>query len=203
MAFKLPNPELNIPTISGDSIQLSLGAGDRIFIVGANGSGKSALIQHFVSSNNAINVRRVPAHRQTSFHSDSIDITLETRLNLQEEFHKEEQREQARWIDRLSEKRQSAILFDLVDQANLEEAGLVALLARLITRKWRKQREPPPKWCRHLTRSMNCSHSDPLQSGLNFAIPDIAFAMKSSRGTAVRTMRLVSRKCRTVNGTPS
>ena len=119
MAFKLPSPELNIPTISGDSIQLSLGAGDRIFIVGANGSGKSALIQHFVSSNNAINVRRVPAHRQTSFHSDSIDITLETRLNLQEEFHKEEQREQARWIDRLSEKRQSAILFDLVDQANL------------------------------------------------------------------------------------
>ena len=119
MAFKLPSPELNIPTIAGDSIQLSLGAGDRIFIVGANGSGKSALIQHFVSSNNAINVRRVPAHRQTSFHSDSIDITLETRLNLQEEFHKEEQREQARWIDRLSEKRQSAILFDLVDQANL------------------------------------------------------------------------------------
>ena len=32
----------NIPKMSGDPINLSLEKGDRLFIVGANGSGKSA-----------------------------------------------------------------------------------------------------------------------------------------------------------------
>ena len=42
---------LHIPQISGHQLPISLEASDRLFIVGANGSGKSALIQHLVSSN--------------------------------------------------------------------------------------------------------------------------------------------------------
>ena len=45
----LSNMNWDIPRISGDPLPISLQSGDRFFIVGSNGSGKSALIQHFVS----------------------------------------------------------------------------------------------------------------------------------------------------------
>ena len=61
--------DLFIPKLSGDSLPISIEAGDQLFVVGANGSGKSALIQHFVTSQGADNFRRISAHRQTWFPS--------------------------------------------------------------------------------------------------------------------------------------
>ena len=40
----------DVPTISGGTLNLSLEKGGRLFVVGANGYGKSALIQKFVRS---------------------------------------------------------------------------------------------------------------------------------------------------------
>ena len=39
----------SIPLISGGPIELRLESGKHIFVVGANGSGKSALLQHCAS----------------------------------------------------------------------------------------------------------------------------------------------------------
>ena len=69
----------NIPSISGQKFPISLKGSDRLFIVGANGSGKSALIQHLVSSNQGQKIRRISAHRQTWFQSGSIDLTPQRR----------------------------------------------------------------------------------------------------------------------------
>ena len=53
----------NIPTTSGKQpLQITLEAGDRLFMVGANGSGKSALIQHLVSSLRNKKFKRLSAH---------------------------------------------------------------------------------------------------------------------------------------------
>ena len=54
----------NIPQSSGPDLSMSLGVGDQLFMVGANGSGKSALIQQLVSSNPNMTIRRISAHRQ-------------------------------------------------------------------------------------------------------------------------------------------
>ena len=60
----LPSMNWDIPRISGEPLSISLQSSDRFFIVGSNGSGKSALIQHFVSGHQGRNIRRISAHRR-------------------------------------------------------------------------------------------------------------------------------------------
>ena len=42
--------ELTIPETSGDQLTISVGVGQQIYVVGANGTGKSALFQFWVTS---------------------------------------------------------------------------------------------------------------------------------------------------------
>ena len=118
--------EINIPRFTGDPLQLTLSTGDRLFIVGANGSGKSALIQRLVSSNRNEKIRRISAHRQTWFQSESLDFTPQARREFDLEITRQEVQDQARWRDQYAQQRQSAVLFDLVAKENER--------ARLITR---------------------------------------------------------------------
>ena len=115
-----------IPRISDQPLPISLEENDRLFIVGANGSGKSALIQHLVSSNRSKQIRRISAHRQTWFQSGSIDLTAHSRKQFDESNTQQEVQNQARWRDDYAQTRQSAVLFDLVAKENTR--------ARLITR---------------------------------------------------------------------
>ncbi len=107
-----------IPQISGQSLQVSLENNNRLFIVGANGSGKSALIQHLVSSNQDEKVRRISAHRQTWFQSGNLDLTPLSRKQFDGENTNIERQDQARWRDDYAQQKQSAILFDLVAKEN-------------------------------------------------------------------------------------
>ena len=115
-----------IPRISGEPLRTVLKAGDRLFIVGANGSGKSALIQQLVSSNQGEKINRISAHRQTWFQSGSIDLTPQRRKQFDQNSTHQEVQYQSRWRDDYAQQRQSAVLFDLVAKENTR--------ARLITR---------------------------------------------------------------------
>ena len=117
---------LHIPQISGHQLPISLEASDRLFIVGANGSGKSALIQHFVSSNRGKPIKRISAHRQTWLKSGSIDLTPQSRKDFDHQNPNLEVQDQARWRDDYAEWRQSVVLFDLVAKENTR--------SRLVTR---------------------------------------------------------------------
>ena len=108
----------NIPRISGQLLQISLEVNDRLFIVGANGSGKSALIQQFISSSQGEKTRRISAHRQTWFQSGSIDLTPQSRRAFDQNNTQQEMQDQSRWLDHYAQKRQSAVLFDLVAKEN-------------------------------------------------------------------------------------
>ena len=115
----------NIPQNSGQPLPISLKDYDRLFIVGANGSGKSALIQHLVSSNPGKKIRRISAHRQTWFQSGSIDLTPQSRKQFDRDSMHDELQDQARWRDFYANQRQSAVLFDLVAKENTR-ARLIA-----------------------------------------------------------------------------
>ena len=67
--------KLEIPRTPNDPnpINLPLKNGGQLFIVGENGSGKSALMQRFVR--HLPNRKRITAHRQTWFSSGSVDFT--------------------------------------------------------------------------------------------------------------------------------
>jgi ABC-type cobalamin/Fe3+-siderophores transport system ATPase subunit len=52
---------------------LALSTGETLFVVGANGTGKSSLLQRFASLNNH-SARRISASRQTWFQSSAIEF---------------------------------------------------------------------------------------------------------------------------------
>ena len=84
-----------IHLVSGQPLEVTLEAGDQLFIVGANGSGKSALIQDFVSSNRGEKVRRVSAHRRTWLESGSINLTPQRRRQFETDSSSDDRQYQA------------------------------------------------------------------------------------------------------------
>lgn len=110
--------KLTIPRPSGDPLTISVEVGQQLYVVGANGTGKSALFQHWVTSVGGPNVKRIAAHRQTWFESGNLDFTARRRRDFETNVRSWDSRVDARWIEHGSAERQSAVLFDLVAKDN-------------------------------------------------------------------------------------
>ncbi len=109
---------LVIPKLSDDLLQISIEVGEQLFVVGANGSGKSALIQHFATFQRNYRIRRISAHRQTWFQSGNLDFTARRRRRFEENSMNWDRQVDARWMDHSPAEKQSAVLFDLVAKDN-------------------------------------------------------------------------------------
>jgi ABC-type cobalamin/Fe3+-siderophores transport system ATPase subunit len=113
--------KLEIPRILEDPnpIKLTPKNGGQFFIVGRNGSGKSALIQRFVRVNRRNNrVKWIAAHRQTWFKSGGTDFTPASRQQYERDVQSYYSRDDARYKDSNAAQNLSAILFDLVAKAS-------------------------------------------------------------------------------------
>lgn len=119
---------LEIPRISDDPLiiplTIPLKSGNQLFIVGANGSGKSALIQRLASMFQLEQVKRITAHRQTWFNSGSIDFTQELRRQYQKDQLNYNSQPDSRWRDFGGAQDLSAILFDLVAKENIRARSI-------------------------------------------------------------------------------
>ena len=107
-----------IPRISDEPIQLTVRNSDRLFIVGANGSGKSSLIQLLVEQARNEKIKRITAHRQTWFNSGSINYTPANRQRYETDTKRYVTSGEARWKDLRPGDDLSALLFDLVAKDN-------------------------------------------------------------------------------------
>ena len=104
----------NIPQTSGQPLQITLEVGEKLFIVGANGSGKSALVQQLVTSEQREEVRRISAYRQTFLMSRDIK-----RMPLSQNQFDRNMQYQADLSHDYVKTRESAVLpFDLVAKEN-------------------------------------------------------------------------------------
>ncbi len=65
-----------IPELSGTPLIFTLEIGQCIFVLGANGTGKSSLMHKFYSAHHAT-AQRISAHRQTWFSSSSVTLSPE------------------------------------------------------------------------------------------------------------------------------
>lgn len=74
---------INIPLSSAASTIIELTAGQILFVAGANGSGKSSLIQNFYSQAYG-RARKISAHRQTWFASNTLDLTPQGKRNTEQ-----------------------------------------------------------------------------------------------------------------------
>ncbi|WP_397568348.1 AAA family ATPase [Schlesneria sp. T3-172] len=114
MAFSLsiPRGEPN------GALNLTVAVGEMLFILGANGTGKSSLMQGF-SSASPENTRRIAAHRQTWFRSGSPEFTGQQRQDYERSVVSYDRHANARWMDDYAPQRAQMAIYDLVNSENV------------------------------------------------------------------------------------
>lgn len=119
-----------IPNINGETPSvITACAGATTVIVGANGSGKSALGHWLEAEANGVDVRRLLAHRRIWLHSSGPDITLSTRQELASHMTSLGRAPESRWRDDLGNgQRTGVLLFDLLAKINDRNARVAELI---------------------------------------------------------------------------
>ena len=111
---------LEIPTLSGEQLPSEVDTGEQLFVLGANGSGKSALIQHIVSSHRNDKVKRITAHRQTAFDSERPNFTYPDRQQFEQQIRNWDFQYESRWREdrQFGQQKQLAVLTDFIAREN-------------------------------------------------------------------------------------
>lgn len=120
---------LKFPLTDGGNFQHTLNMGDILFLLGANGTGKSSLVTRLYVAN-AAHAKRISAHRQTWFNSNSLDITPSARDSMDREIRNQDSHERSRHFHEYSSQRTAIAIFDLID-ADIMLARKIADLVRM------------------------------------------------------------------------
>lgn len=118
MIFKFPN-------LDGVEVDIPIDTGQVIFIIGANGSGKSSLAHKLFTTNQAI-ARWISAHRQTWFMSNAMDLTAAAKKQTQENIKNRDINAESRWSDRHAQQRSSITIFELIESENIRAREIAA-----------------------------------------------------------------------------
>lgn len=109
--------ELTVPRPDSSVVPVSLRAGSVLFVMGANGTGKSSIMHRFYRENYDAGVR-ISAHRRTWFSSSTVDITARQKQQQESNMRNAERDPQYRWRADYDEQRTSMAIFNLVDAEN-------------------------------------------------------------------------------------
>lgn len=133
--------KLRVPLATGAHLALDIDAGESLFVLGANGSGKSSLMHLFYQAHHRM-AHRISAHRQTWFSSSAVNLSSEQKRSFEMTIQGTDVSQEARWRDDYPTQRTSIALYDLVDAENIRArtiAGAVGrddlALARSLARK--------------------------------------------------------------------
>ena len=96
---------------------MTLQAGDTLFVVGANGTGKSSLMHRLYRENSEAAVR-ITAHRRTWLSSSVIDMTARQKQETESAMRRHERNPQSRWRSDYDEQRPGMAIFNLTDAEN-------------------------------------------------------------------------------------
>ena len=121
MPFNLQFPASNT------NVELQLESGEILFVLGANGTGKSSLMFHFAQKNQG-NTRRITAHRQTWMNTDTLDMTPAIKLEAERHIQRTDRDQKSRYRDDVAEARASMAIYDLIDAENVRARGIAALV---------------------------------------------------------------------------
>lgn len=109
---------LTIPKSEGVSLDLAVNVGETLFVLGANGTGKSSIMHLFYCAHK-INARRISAHRQTWFASNAITLSPNDKRQTETYILNDDSNKQSRWKDDYSAARASIAIYDLIDAENV------------------------------------------------------------------------------------
>jgi ABC-type lipoprotein export system ATPase subunit len=117
--------DLSIVQPNGNRLDISISVGETLFVLGANGTGKSNLMQRFYK-NHQDNARRMSAHRQTWFDSNAITLSSDERRKTETNIRDHDTDPQSRWRDAYSMQRPRAALYDLIDAENVRARSIAS-----------------------------------------------------------------------------
>ncbi len=110
--------KFHIKTSNNGQLNIPLSKGKPVFVLGANGVGKSTLM-HNVYANNKVHARRILAHRQTWFTSNSMDMTAANKKKTETYINQQDGQVTSRWQDSYASQRSSISIFDLINSENI------------------------------------------------------------------------------------
>lgn len=108
---------LNIPTKSG-FFEVPVEPGRPIFLLGANGSGKSGLLVHLYKNASSPNKKKINAYRHILFKSNTVDMTPAGRKQYASQIDRHAELENSRWKGDNVEQIPNISLYDLIDAEN-------------------------------------------------------------------------------------
>ena len=119
--------DLNFPAQNAHGLTLQLEAGETLFVLGANGTGKSSLMFHFAQRNLG-KTRKISAHRQTWMNTDALDMTPATKLQTEQNIQNTDRNLKSRYRDDYAAQRASMTIYELIDAENVRARGITALV---------------------------------------------------------------------------
>ena len=105
--------------------RLQLEAGEMLFVLGANGTGKSSLMFLF-NHHNLGTTRKISAHRQTWMESDNLDLTPSGKVATEQGILNEDRNEQSRYRDIYASQRASMTIYELIEAENVRAREMAA-----------------------------------------------------------------------------
>ena len=105
---------LDLPRIDDEVLPVFIQPGEILFVLGANGSGKSGVIQHLASAYSTQAIR-ISAHRQTWLESSTVDLTPQVMRQQESEVPRNDARPQSRWQGHGNEIRPRMVIFNLIN----------------------------------------------------------------------------------------
>lgn len=114
---------LTIPRPRRESLDLTINLGETLFILGANGTGKSSLMQ-WLYKPHYTNARRISAHRQTWFSSNAMDLSPYQKRQFETSIRGGDTSLEARWKDNYAQQRASLAIYDLIDAENVRARSI-------------------------------------------------------------------------------
>ena len=116
---------LNFPAKNAEVQQLQLETGEMLFVLGANGTGKSSLMFLFNRQNHG-HTRKISAHRQTWMNSDALDMTPSAKIETEQSIYNEDRKQRSLYRDDYAAQRASMTIYDLIDAENVRARGMAA-----------------------------------------------------------------------------
>jgi ABC-type lipoprotein export system ATPase subunit len=147
---------MTIPRVDGTSVDLCLNCGEILFVLGANGTGKSSLMHRFYSLNRS-DARRIAAHRQTWFSTNAVTLSPYERQHTGSDIQRMDAQAEARWTDHYPVQRANIAIYDLIDAENVRARAIACAVddSNLSLARTLSQKAAPIKVINKLLRLSN------------------------------------------------
>lgn len=119
--------QISIAKTGGGAISFSLAIGDVLYLLGANGTGKSSLVAQLFNQHQQ-RAKRISAHRQTWFESNTVDITARNRQQLENDLRSVDSQPKSRYSEWNAGGRAGMAIFDLIDAETMKAREIADLV---------------------------------------------------------------------------